>query len=249
MKYIDSHLHLANIQNIPSEFINEVELCTSCHSLAECVKSKLKANENTYYSFGIHPQNPDLTLLGDLEFLLKNKDYQDYPKIDFIGEMGFDLFTEDYRSTLNKQIELWNYQLELAEKYQKPIIIHSRKALNYVFKDTKKLRKIESVIFHSFSGSVTEAISFRKQNINSYYSFGKSILNNRKNSISCVKELPIDWLLFETDAPYQLLKNETETSLYDIKKVYQKSCEIRNCNIFDLKNQIYTNFHKLFSSK
>lgn len=249
MKYVDSHLHLSNIQNIPTDFLGELEFCTSCHSLEEISKCKEKAFKNVYYSFGIHPQNLDISLLNDLEFLLKNKDYSIYPEIDAIGEMGFDLFTEEYKNTLTKQIEIWNYQLELADKYSKPIIIHCRKALNYIFSDAKKLKKIRGVIFHSFPGSVTEAISFRKQNINSFYSFGKSILNNRKNSISCVKELPMEWLLFETDAPYQLLKNETETSMLDIKKIFQKGSEIRNCNQDYLLNQIYTNYHMLFSSK
>ena len=112
-----------------------------------------------------------------------------YDKIFAIGECGFDLFTDEYKSTFAEQKEIWNAQLELAIKYDKPIIVHCRKGMCHIFESIEKLKKIKAVIFHSFSGSVTEAISLRKKGVNAFFSFGKPILNGNKNAIQCVKSL------------------------------------------------------------
>ena len=160
-----------------------------------------------------------------------------YDKIFAIGECGFDLFTDEYKSTFAEQNELWNAQLELAIKYDKPIIVHCRKGMCHIFESIEKLKKIRAVIFHSFSGSVTEAISLRKNGVNAFFSFGKPILNGNKNAIQCVKSLPIDWLLLETDSPYQTLKGESFTSPIDILKVYAQFVKLRKDENEIISNQ------------
>ena len=167
-----------------------------------------------------------------------------YDKIFAIGECGFDLFTDEYKSTFAEQNELWNAQLELAIKYDKPIIVHCRKGMCHIFESVEKLKKITSVIFHSFPGSVTEANSLRKKGVNAFFSFGKPILNGNKNAIQCVKSLPIDWLLLETDSPYQTLKGEVFTSPTDILKVYEQVFNLRKENSEIIASKIYENFHK-----
>ena len=56
-----------------------------------------------------------------------------YDKVFAIGECGFDLFTDEYKSSFVEQKEIWNAQLELAIKYDKPIIVHCRKGMCHIF--------------------------------------------------------------------------------------------------------------------
>lgn len=242
--------------------IGQYSICTSSHSLQEwkdnChiinkIRQKYDNDKiNICHTFGVHPQNPDKNILYDLETVLKYDNKYDiknikydtlienmtkYDKIFAIGECGFDLFTDDYKSAFTEQKEIWNTQLELAIKYNKPIIVHCRKGMSYIFKSIEKLKKIRAVIFHSFSGSVTEASSLRKKGVNAFFSFGKPILNGNKNAIQCVKSLPINWLLLETDSPYQTLKGETFTSPTDILKVYSQFVKLRKDENEIISNQ------------
>ena len=52
-------------------------------------------------------------------------------------------------------------------------------------------------------------------------------MNGAKKAISCVRSLPLERLLFETDAPYQTLKGERATSPSEIALVYQTAFELR----------------------
>ena len=170
-----------------------------------------------------------------------------YDKISAIGECGFDLFTPEFKSTLDKQKEVWNYQLELAIKYDKPIIVHCRKGMCHIFESVEKLKKIKAVVFHSFSGSMVEAQSILKKGINGFFSFGKPILNGNKNAIQCVKSLPLENILLETDSPYQTLKGEVVTNPSDVLKVYKEVFNLRQEDTEVIVSKVYDNYsEKIF---
>lgn len=167
-----------------------------------------------------------------------------YDKISAIGECGFDLFTPEFKSTLDKQKEVWNYQLELAIKYDKPIIVHCRKGMCHIFESVEKLKKIKAVVFHSFSGSMVEAQSILKKGINGFFSFGKTILNGNKNAIQCVKSLSLENILLETDSPYQTLKGEEVTNPTDVLKVYKEVFNLRQEDTEVIVSKVFHNFDK-----
>lgn len=196
-----------------------------------------------FASYGIHPQSPalrDKTFiekeLSFIENLLAEK------KIIAIGECGFDFFTPEFKSTAPEQEIVFNEQLFLAQKYNVPIVLHLRKSIEKIFTYSRELKKLPAVIFHSFPGTLREAQSLQNHGINAFFSFGKPILNGKKASIDCVQNLPIQNILFETDATYQTLKDEKETLPSDIKKVYQRACELRGLSIEDLCEKIFINF-------
>lgn len=170
-------------------------------------------------AYGMHPQNAANENIKESaafleELLSKNL-------ISFIGEAGFDYFTEEFKKTAGLQEEIFNIQLDLALKYNKPLVIHCRKANHKLFEYSKKLKKLPEVLFHSFMGPPVEARSLLERGINGYFSFGKQLLNGNKKAIACVKELPEDRILAETDAPFQYLKGEKYTDLKDIRRVYE----------------------------
>ena len=169
-------------------------------------------------------------------------------KIIAIGECGFDFFTPEFKSTATEQESVFNEQLFLAQKYNLPLVLHLRKSIEKIFTYSRQLKKIPAVVFHSFPGTFREAQSLTNHGINAFFSFGKPILNGKKASIDCVQNLPLQNLLFETDAPYQTLRGETETFPTDIKKVYRKACELRKINLEELSETVFKNFQIAFEN-
>ncbi|MBO6101416.1 MAG: TatD family hydrolase, partial [Spirochaetaceae bacterium] len=88
--------------------------------------------------------------------------------------------------------EMFKIKLELALKYDLPLVIHCRKANEKLFEYSKQLKKIRAVLFHSFMGTPIEANSLLNRGINGFFSFGKQVMNNNKKLIACVRYLPAD---------------------------------------------------------
>lgn len=237
----DSHMHLVH-SKIP-DFPEQTEYAALACALSKdefLQQNKIiqsfscnpnKKNIHFLTSFGIHPQNPDLS---QKEFLIELLDQN---KIDAIGECGFDLFTKEFSANIENQEKAWAFQLECAFKYEKPFVVHGRKCTHLFFRDIKKLKKVPAVIFHSWSGTFLEARSMLQKGVNAYFSFGKPIINGKKSAIECVKRLEKERILFETDSPYQTLKGETQTLPQDILKVYEEAKKLRGQEIIpDLFN-------------
>lgn len=263
--YFDAHFHwkFANFSNVfeKKSMKNDdfcIFGCSCAHSeeewsfqISENQKLQQKSNKKNLCSFGIHPQQVTKesfsSQINFLQKLIKNK------QIDAIGEIGFDFFSDNFKQYAFQQDEIFNIQLELAIKNQLPIVIHCRKANEKLFEYKKQLKKVPSVLFHSFMGTPIEAKSLIKNDINCFFSFGKQIFNNNKKVIQCVKELPIENLLLETDAPYQFLKNESQTFCDEIIKIYKGAFDLRLQNhqqalmtFDDFCNKIFQNAKKCF---
>ena len=161
------------------------------------------------------------------------------------------MYTPEFKKTILEQEDAWRTQVELAAQYNKPLVVHCRKALHLIFRDSALLRKICAVVFHSFCGGMHEAEGILGKGINAYFSFGKQILNGNKKSIECVRFLPSERLLLETDAPFQTLKNENMTSPLEIRRVYQAALEIRRrenplLSMDELQRALSCNFLRVF---
>lgn len=247
MIYTDSHIHIARCRSLP-RFDEKYFCVSSCHTKDDFYfLENLGENAGGKYfaSFGIHPQ----AVLGkrysedDFDFLEKlifDK------KIVAIGEIGLDFFTPELKEKSDEQILIFERQLNLAIQNDFPIVLHLRKSVEKIFTYSKILSKLPSVIFHSFPGTVMEAASLLNHKINGFFSFGKPILNGRKHSIDCVKNLPLERILLETDAPYQTLKGEDFTNPNDIKKVYAEAAKLRNMDEEELSEKIFDNFKKAY---
>ncbi len=259
ISYFDAHFHLADCIYdgiIKDEFPQDIAACTCAHSIEEWEtgekflenmtlrQSQGPQGPQIFLSYGLHPQSAgyiDIKTNADfLEQLLQNK------KLSSIGEAGFDYFNNEFKSAAALQEEMFNIQLDLALKYDLPLVIHCRKANEKLFEYSKQLKKIRAVLFHSFMGTPIEANSLLNRGINGFFSFGKQVMNNNKKVIACVRELPANVILTETDAPWQFLKGETHTEPADIKKIFDVFCQIRSETPKNLSNQIKQNFLTLF---
>ena len=148
---------------------------------------------NIYGAIGIHPENVDTYTLSDLKHLEANLSNS---KVVAIGEIGLDYhYTKDNK---DKQIDLFEHQLSLAEKYHLPVIVHSRDATLDTIETLKKYN-VTGVI-HSFSGSLETAQIYLKMGF--YLGINGVITFKNANLKDVIKNIPLDKLLLETDSPY-----------------------------------------------
>ncbi len=242
MIFYDSHFHIVQLAQ-KEENLKVYNGCSCAHSKEEFfLQEKLVKNlkQKILLSFGLHPQNPDMTLAPFLEQLISEN------RLNSIGESGFDLFTDYFKSHFEEQKKAFVFCAEQAAFAKLPLVIHNRKALDALFANKNLLSKIPSVIFHSFAFTPREANELLKKGINAYFSFGKAILNGNKKSIACTKELPLNRLLFETDAPFQTLKGEAFTSAQQIILVYKQAALLREIDLSELCEQAENNFKLAF---
>lgn len=216
----DAHFHYFHCKKLGiCDFPTDWRGISCAHSREEWEVQKA-APSSVLHSYGMHPQNAGYENIKEsadfLENLAKSKE------IIAIGEAGFDYFSEEFRTYKKEQEEIWNIQLDLALKYELPLVVHCRKANEKLFEYSKKLSKIREVLFHSFMGTPIEGKSLLNKGLNAYFSFGKQVFNNNKKVISCIKELPHERILAETDAPYQFLKGEKFTRPDEIVKVVEE---------------------------
>lgn len=150
-----------------------------------------------YAAIGIHPcdiKENDIEILDKLIPFLENK------KVVAIGETGLDYYWDKSNSV--KQIEFFIKQIELAYKYNIPVIIHSRDAvkdiISIIISEYKTGLKIH---MHCFSGDVQEAEELLGLE-NVYFSFCGNVTYKNFRDTEVVKFIPEDRLLFETDSPF-----------------------------------------------
>ncbi len=257
--YFDAHFHLADCIEIAGSSPVMTEGiswagCSCSHSIEEwdlVMRFRNKfgittASQTTIvYSYGLHPQSAgwiDVKQCADfLEQLLQQN------RLNAIGEAGFDYFTPEFREYTALQEEMFNIQLELALKYNMPMVIHARKANHKLFEYSRQFKKLPAVLFHSYMGPAREAQSLIDHGIKAYFSFGKQLMNKNKKVLDCAKNLPLQNLILETDAPFQYLKGEKFTSLQDIKKVYDAFIQLRKESRDEIFEQLGNNFRRLFS--
>ena len=158
-------------------------------------KAALKMAENydfVYAAVGIHPSSIDSgTTPEQIAELATHK------KCVAIGEIGLDYYWVS--DNKQRQIEIFEKQIELAEKLDLPIIVHDRDAHGDTLEILKK-HKPKGVV-HCYSGSVEMAEEIIK--LGMYIGVGGVItFNNAKKLPDVVRIIPDELLVVETDCPY-----------------------------------------------
>ena len=147
-------------------------------------------------AYGLHPVFEQQHEVNHLDWL----DQQlSHPSTIAVGECGLDFFIKEYDK--QKQLALFTGQLDLAVQHQLPLVIHSRKSLDFVLKELR-LRPGLTGVIHSYSGSYQQA----KQliDLGFYLGFGGPITYTRAKKLrGLVVDLPLESLLLETDSPDQ----------------------------------------------
>lgn len=179
------------------------------------------------YSIGIHPMFIDENRLENDFKIVKEK--LALPECLALGECGLDKRSE---TSFELQQSVFEIQLALAEKYQKPVVIHCVAAFQELIEIKKRLKISVPMVVHGFSKKVELA----KQLIDNgfYLSFGKNLLRNPELE-SVFKSIPNDKFFIETD-----------TIEEEIQEVYNMAARYKNIELAELQRIINKNYNAVF---
>lgn len=185
---------------------------------------------NAYFSLGIHPWHIDTQDIDTAMQTFETCRHQ--PKLLAIGECGLD---KCIATPLSRQAKIFERQIELAEHWQKPMIIHCVRAFNELMQTKKTANALVPWIIHGFNGSPELAEQLLEQDC--YLSLGKALLNPKSKASLLLRALPLDRLFLETDAAIDV----------PIGAIYTAAAKIRGSTVANLRQEIFDNFKRVFS--
>ena len=159
----------------------------------EEVLELVKKYDIVYGALGFQPEVSESVNDDDFKFI---EEHINDDKIVAVGEIGLDYH---YNVDKEKQKNVFKRQLEIAKKYNKPVIVHSRECIQ----DTYDILKVSSVkgIMHCYSGSVEMAREFCK--IGFYLGIGGIVtFKNAVKLVDVIKGVGLEYIVLETDSPY-----------------------------------------------
>lgn len=153
----------------------------------------------SYLAPGLHPFYIEQHQQADLDQLVNLLEKH---KCIAIGEIGLDYFEAKHKveSVKKRQADFFSYQLELAQHYDKPVLLHIRKAHGDTLKLLKQHKFKNGGIAHAFSGGVEEAKAFIKLGFKIGVT-GQITNPNAKRLQNVVRQISLDDLVLETDCP------------------------------------------------
>lgn len=180
-----------------------------------------------YFSTGIHPWYIDTDNVEKHLSIIEQRLHR--PNCLALGECGLDKRID---IPLNVQVAIFEKQLLLAKKYQKPVILHLVAAFQELIEIKKRLDVDVPMIVHGFSKNAQVAKQLLDNGF--YLSFGKYLLRNPELS-EVFSGVPNDRFFLETD-----------TIEEGITEVYAKAAEAKNIDTESLTEIVSTNFKTVF---
>ena len=187
--------------------------------------------DNVYAALGYLYSFADDVTDEDI-YLLDNQLNND--NVIAVGEIGLDYYHT--KENKNKQMDLFEKMLNLAEKHNLPVIVHSRKSMQDTFDILKKHDVVGSM--HCYMGSAEMAYQFI--NLGFYIGVGGPITHtNNKKTKKMLKQVDIRNILLETDSPYlspeekRCEKNTPSNLKYIIRKIAEE-CGIQEDKVIKI---------------
>ena len=255
MNFIDTHTHL-----FASEFDNDIDIVIK-NALDNGISKMLLPNidsttttkmlqlcekypNNCYPMVGLHPcsikkDNLEKEISHVEQMLSQNK-------FIAVGEIGLDLYWD--KSTLDLQKIAFESQIEIAKKYQLPIVIHVRDSFDEAIEIVERLNDYNlSGVFHCFTGNLEEAQ--RIINLNNFYLGIGGVVTFKNGGINkIINQVSLDRIILETDSPYlsptpfRGTRNESKYLL----NIAHKMAELYNIDIEDIAKKTTKNAINLF---
>ncbi|MGE0567456.1 MAG: TatD family hydrolase [Bacteroidia bacterium] len=195
----------------------------------ELVNLPIENSERTsYYSYGIHPwfiKDNYEEQLDRLEEIAKEK------RCLAIGECGLDKLCD---VNFELQEKVFKAQVEIANRIQKPLLIHCVKSFNELINCLRFAKNKVPVIIHGYNNNSNIARIMDDEGY--YFSFGKALLGFESNAARAIKSVSRKKFFLETD--------DQDLS---IKYVYHKASELLGIDEEFVKQQIMSNFKEVFN--
>ncbi len=193
-----------------------------------------------YFAAGFHPENLEGADIKEIKSIEK---FLTHRKCVAVGEIGLDYHYMDTEK--NIQIEFFKRQIDIANNFNMPVIVHDREAHG----DTLSIlqEKQPRGVLHCFSGSVETAKEILK--LGMYLGFGGSCtFKNSKKVLEVIAATPVNRILLETDCPYlapvPYRGKRNDSSL--IKYTAEKIAEIKKLSAQEIINAAAENAKQLF---
>ena len=197
----DAHIHLSD-----TEYEHDIPLILNCMKKlcikACCVsmdytssKKTLELGKKSEYILpfiGMHPEKAQDDTESIFKLIVENNE-----KISGVGEIGLDHTYTNSDEEFGKQEEVFKTQLSYAEKFGKPVSIHSRKTLDQILEILPSY-KVPSVLLHWFDGSKKQLQ--QAMDLDCYVSFGPVMVYSKDKQVLLSKANK-DKILVETDGP------------------------------------------------
>ena len=214
-----------------------VDLMSSAHALDLAHKYPY-----VYAALGYHPENIGDERKGDLDLICELLEAEE--KAVAVGEIGLDYHYED-GAPKETQIDLFKRQIEMANDLDMPIIVHDRDAHDDTLRILKEYKP--AGVVHCFSGSVEMAREVIK--LGMYIGLGGvTTFKNARKAVEVARDIPIERLLLETDAPYMApvpfrgKRNDSSLIAYTAERI----AEIRGMDTQELIDITCENAKRLF---
>ena len=253
MRFIDTHAHLydeafaseedAAIERAISSGVDRIvfpDIDSQTRDIMFAIADRHPGN--VFPCLGLHPTSVGKEWekeMAAIEGYLSRKIYA-------IGEIGMDCYWS--KEFIREQQEALRIQLELADKLNLPVIIHSRESTELIINILKECRHLNlKGVFHAYSGSIE---TFRElQKLGDWYIGIGGVLTYRKASIAeTVREIPLDRILLETDSPYLTpvpFRGKRNESSY-IPHIAARLSELTGKSLEEVAQTTTSNAEKLF---
>jgi TatD DNase family protein len=195
--------------------------------------------DNVYAACGVHPHDAkfyDDTIENKITELSGNKN------VVAVGEIGLDYYRN--LSPKEMQIDAFKRQLKVAEERNLPVIIHTRDSIEDTIKIVKEFNC--RGVFHAFNNS--KEVAKNVTSMGFYIGIGGVVTYPNSCISVALKEISLDFILVETDAPYLTpnphrgKRNEPAYTTYVLKKI----AEIKSKPFAEAADKIYKNTEELF---
>ena len=204
MELIDTHCHLdfpqfshdrnEVLQQAKNVGVNTIVVPGVTRGGWDALIAMCDQEAGLYYALGLHPMFIEQHQLQDIGHL---KEYLAIHHPVAVGEIGLDY--QDKNLEMARQLDIFVQQLEVAQEFNLPVILHVRKAHEDVLKQLKSYPVVGGIV-HAFNGSMQQADAY--QRLNFKFGFGGMLTFGRSTKLRALAEqLPIESIVLETDAP------------------------------------------------
>jgi TatD DNase family protein len=251
MELIDTHCHLyskefvRDIEEVIERAENEGVKRFYLPAIDRHCQEALLALEARYPGVcigmtGLHPCHVKADYEDELRFV---EDELARRKWVAIGEIGLDFYWD--RTFEKEQYVAFRRQIELALEYGLPIVIHSRESMQESIGVVGEYVGAEG-IFHCFSGDATAARQIVDQGF--YLGIGGVLTYKNSGLADAIREIPLEWLVLETDAPYLSpapFRGKRNESSY-LRYVVAKLAEVKGLSVEEVAEVTTRNAQKIF---
>lgn len=259
MKLFDTHSHYNDeqfendVDNIIEEtFKTAVDKIVCIGYSIETSKKAIevgKKNENIYVAVGVSPQEDPQDVEKIENQVREIEEMSSYKKVVAIGEIGLDYHWKGYNKETQKL--LFIKQIQLANKLNLPISIHSRDAWMDTIDILKNVQRCDKKgVFHCCQ--LNQELVKEALKLDYYISFaGPITFKNSKNAKEIVEMVPIDKIVIETDSPYlspEPLRGRRNDSR-NVEYIAKRIAEFKGLSYEEVADKTYNNAMKLYGIK